>query len=133
MVLFIKFSTLTSFSTLTGYSAFASLIKMILLLVLFVLILIASYYVTRWYAKSDFINKRTKNISVVESFQVSPGKLIYIVKIGNKYIAMAGTKEQMCFLTELNPDELDFEMRQPSEAAPFSDIFSQIIKKKHTK
>ena len=121
MVMIIKFSMLASF------------IKMILLLILFILILVASYYVTRWYGKSGFVNKRTQNISVVESFQLSPGKLIYIVKIGNKYIAMAGTKEQMCFLAELDSEELDFEMKQVGEAAPFSDIFSQLIKKKHDK
>ena len=117
---------------LIKFSAFASFIKMIILLVIFIFILAASYYVTRWYGKSGFAVKRTQNISVVESFQISPGKLIYIVKIGSKYIAVAGTKEQMCFLAELNPDELDFSVKQAGEAAPFSDIFSQIIKKKHT-
>lgn len=39
---------------IVGQSALASFLKLLMLLIAFILILAASYYVTKWYAKSGF-------------------------------------------------------------------------------
>ena len=44
---------------LVGQSALASFFKLCMLLIAFILILVASYYVTRWYAQSGLSADRT--------------------------------------------------------------------------
>ena len=66
---------------LTGFSTSASILKLLGLLFVFILILAATYYFTRWYAKSGFIKKGSGNIKILESMQLAPGKIIYIIKI----------------------------------------------------
>ena len=116
------------FSLITKYSTFASVFKLIFLIVVFVVILILSYIVTKWYANSGLVRKKTSNISIMETFQISPGKTISIVKIGKRYIAMAQVKDNIVKLAELNDDELDFNEKPEILDTSFKDVFSNMLK-----
>ena len=87
---------------LTGQSGYWELLGMILI---FVLILVASYYTTKWIGKSNFVNRSVKNIAVKETYQIAPGKVIQIVKAGSKYIVLGVTKDHINMLTELSEEE----------------------------
>ena len=93
---------------LTQYSTSASIIKLILLLIVFAGVLFLSYYFTKWYAKSGLVKKKTRNIEIEESYQLSPGKVIYIVRIGEKHVSFISSKDNVVKLTEVTEDELDF-------------------------
>ncbi len=113
---------------LTGFSTIASVFKLIFLLIVFILILAASQYFTRWYAKSGLIRKQSGNISIIETYQVAPGKNIYIAKIGDKYVSFMVSKDNIVKLTELDEDELAFhEVEQNIKETSFKDVFSKMI------
>lgn len=116
------------FSLITKYSTFAGIFKLIFLIIVFVIILVLSYMVTKWYANSRLVRNRTSNISVIETFQISPGKTISIVKIGDRYVAIAQFKDNIVKLTELNEDELDFAEKPEISDASFKDVFSSMLK-----
>lgn len=117
---------------LIGTSTLASFFKLILLLIVFVLILVASYYFTKWYARSGFIKNQSPNIQVVETFPMGPGKQICIIRLGKQYAAVAVCKDTVTYLTTLSEDELILEQRQLPEG-DFRDIFGDMLKKKFTK
>lgn len=117
---------------LIGTSTFASFIKLLILLIVFVLILIASFYVTKWYAKSGLLKNKSQNIQVLESYPLGPGKQICIVKLGGKCIAVAICKDQITLLTELDESQLVYEEKKLSEAG-FQEIFSDMVKQKVTR
>ena len=73
------------FSLITKYSTFAGIFKLIFLVIIFIVILVLSYLVTKWYANSGLVKNKTNNIEIKESFQLAPGKTISIVRIGEKY------------------------------------------------
>ncbi|MBO5484159.1 MAG: flagellar biosynthetic protein FliO [Lachnospiraceae bacterium] len=112
---------------LIGTSTFASFIKLIILLIFFVLILFASYYFTRWYAKSGMLKNKSQNIHVVESFSMGPGKQICILKLGEKYVAVAVCKEQITVLTELDEGQLSLEEVQ-LQSTSFGEVFGEMVK-----
>lgn len=114
---------------LMGTSTLASLFKLIVLLIVFVLILLASYYVTKWYAKTGMLGKQSQNIQVVENYPMGPGKQICIIKLGGKYIAVAICKDQITFLAELEKDKLSLE-QQPLENASFKEVFGKMVNTK---
>lgn len=112
-----------------------SALKLVGALIVFILILMASYIVTKWIGKGSLLKYGTSNIKVIETFRLSQNNLIQIVKIGTKYIALGISKEHIEVLTELGEDELDLFSPEHSQASNgtninFKEVLSRITKKK---
>lgn len=123
------------FSLITKYSTFAGIFKLIFLVIIFIVILVLSYLVTKWYANSGLVKNKTNNIEIKESFQLAPGKTISIVRIGEKYVALAQFKDNVVKLAELTEEELILNREVEISDSSFEDVFSNIVKsrKKDTK
>ena len=123
------------FSLITKYSTFAGIFKLIFLVIIFIVILVLSYLVTKWYANSSLVKNKTNNIEIKESFQLTPGKTISIVRIGEKYVALAQFKDNVVKLAELTEEELILNREVEISDSSFKDVFSNIVKsrKKDTK
>ena len=123
------------FSLITKYSTFAGIFKLIFLVIIFIVILVFSYLVTKWYANSSLVKNKTNNIEIKESFQLAPGKTISIVRIGEKYVALAQFKDNVVKLAELTEEELILNREVEISDSSFKDVFSNIVKsrKKDTK
>lgn len=123
------------FSLITKYSTFAGIFKLIFLVIIFIVILVLSYLVTKWYANSGLVKNKTNNIEIKESFHLAPGKTISIVRIGEKYVALAQFKDNVVKLAELTEEELILNREVEISDSSFKDVFSNIVKsrKKDTK
>ena len=123
------------FSLITKYSTFAGIFKLIFLVIIFIVILVLSYLVTKWYANSGLVKNKTNNIEIKESFLLAPGKTISIVRIGEKYVALAQFKDNVVKLAELTEEELILNREVEISDSSFKDVFSNIVKsrKKDTK
>ncbi len=113
----------------SGFSTLASLFKLILLLIVFIGLLFAASWFTRWYAGSSVAKQNNHNIQVVENYSFGPGKTICIVKIGTKYVAVAVAKDTVTVLTELTEEELDIQPQGFPKQSSFGDMFSELVKK----
>ena len=114
---------------IVGQSALASFLKLLMLLIAFILILAASYYVTKWYAKSGFIKKQTNNMEIIDTFSMGPNRQICIMRIGQKYIAVSVCKDQIRFLAEIPEDQLELTPQMPQgDGAPFKDVFRDMMR-----
>ena len=116
------------FSLITKYSTFAGIFKLIFLVIIFIVILVLSYLVTKWYANSSLVKNKTNNIEIKESFQLAPGKTISIVRIGEKYVALAQFKDNVVKLAELTEEELILNREVEISDSSFKDVFSNIVK-----
>ena len=114
---------------LSEFSAFSDILRLILLLIIFVALLFGAHFFTKWYGKSGLIHARTKNIEILESQQLSPGKNIIIAKIGSKYVSFLAGKEHATVLTELSESELDLEKTEETAQVSFRDILQKVSKK----
>ena len=101
-----------------------SYVELIVLLLVFFLILFAAYYVTKLIAKKGLLRGKTQNIELIESFRLNQNKMIQIVRIGNKYIAIGVSKDHFEYLTEVDPEELDL---TPVEASRKDVSFKEVI------
>ncbi len=120
---------------ITGFSAAAGIFRFIALFIVFIGILFLAFYFTKWYAKSGLIRKGSGNINVIESYQLSPGKVIYIVEIGSKFVAIMTSKDNIIKLTELSGDELELaSIEQSSQKAKLNDTsFKEMMKNRKMK
>lgn len=117
---------------LSEFSTFASAFKLLLLLVVFFILLYAAHLFTKWYAKSNFVNARSSNISIIESQQISPGKTIVIAKVGEKYVSFLMMKENAVFLTDLTEEELIFSAPKEQNMS-FSEALKKVARAKKNK
>jgi flagellar protein FliO/FliZ len=113
-------------------STFENTLQLLALIVVFILILFAAYYCTRFIGKYAYNQNAADNIKVIETFHLSQAKYVQILKIGkSKYIAVAICKDTVEFLTELNEDELELvkSEEQIGSNVKFADILKKIRKK----
>lgn len=104
--------------------------QLFVLILVFAIVLAATYYITKWVAKSGMIQAQAKNIKVQETYKLAPGKYIQIVQLGLKYYAIGVTKEQITFLTSLEEEQLNLE---PANIAKQKLSFKEMIEKMSTK
>ncbi|MBE5936425.1 MAG: hypothetical protein E7265_00170 [Lachnospiraceae bacterium] len=112
-------------------STFENVLQLLGLVVVFILILVATYYCTRFIGKYSIAQSQASNIKVIETFRLSQTKYIQIVKVGkDKYLVISVCKDSVCILAELTEDELELSDNSSNEVPSFSDIFKNIRKTK---
>lgn len=117
---------------ITEFSAAAGIFKFIVLFIVFIAVLVLAFYFTKWYANSGLVKKGTGNIKVVESYQLAPGKIVYIVKIGSKFVSIMTSKDNIVKLTELSKEDLEFTETELNNAS-FKDVMGQMINNRKMK
>lgn len=117
-------------------STIENVFQLLGLLVVFSLILVAAWFTTRWLGTNTLQSQKNANISVIETFRLAPNKYIQIIRLGEKYVAVAVSKDHIEYLTEIDEETLSLPSdgeRQFSSNVDFKDVFSKIIKKNEIK
>ena len=105
-----------------NFSALSSFFKLIGLLILLIVLL---------YAGAMSGKKYAGNIKIIETYPIGQGKMIQIIQVGKKYIALVQTKDSVVFLTELTQEDLLIkEPVQMPRTEGFSEMFQEILKHK---
>ena len=107
-----------------------SYVQFMTILVLFVFVLGITYVVTRWiggYQKSASSNT---NMEIVETLRMANNKYLQIVRVGQKYLAVAVCKDSVTMLTEIPKDDLCFSEGNSGGLSGFKDVLTKIQKEK---
>ncbi len=111
--------------TLDGVIRFVT----VLLIFLFVLLLaVATTKFAGSYQRGQLLDR---NIKLVESFRLGPNKFIQIVQVGEHYLVLAVSKDNVNLLMELDEDEVAvFEAKRAQmptiDKETFSNIFENV-------
>lgn len=103
-----------------------SYVQFITVLLVFVLVLVITALTTKWIAKYQKQQCINENVQVIETTRLSNNKYIQIVRIGEKYMAIAVCKDTVTMLGEIPGEQL--KMRTESEAFHFKDFFDKAMK-----
>lgn len=115
------------------YSTFGSGLELFGLIVLFIFIIIASYFVTKFVASRQLGLQGESNFKVIDTYRITQNKVIQLLRVGNKYIVIAICKDSITMLTELSEDQVtDFKSKNNS-SKNFKDILAGLTKNKETK
>lgn len=88
---------------LTGIDGY---LQLIVSLLAFVVVLAAALFSTKWLANYQKGVRANGNIEIIESSQLTANKYLQIVRIGEKYIAIAVCKDTVTVLCEISKEEL---------------------------
>jgi len=91
--------------------SFDNVMQLLGLIVLFFVILFGSVFITRWIGLHGMNLNQSKNFTIIESFTIAQNKCIQIIKVADKYIAIAVSKENIEFLCELDENKIDLEAK----------------------
>ncbi len=97
-------------------------------LILFVFVLAITFWVTKWiagYQKGRTVNT---NMELIETFQLTNNKYIQIIRVGQKYLAVAIGKDSVTMLTEIPEEELILSSDDNTQAG-FKELFEKVQKK----
>lgn len=111
-------------------SSFESFVQLISVLVIFVFVLIITYITTRWMAGFQKSRSFNKNLKIIETIAVGNNKMISIVAVGKKYIAVSVGKDDVHFLAEIKEDELkDLSFLDEPDKESAKESFANILEK----
>lgn len=111
---------------MTSYSRLSSFAQLIALLIVFIFVLALTFYATKWMAKLQKSQYKNSNVNVIETFRLSNTKYIQIIKLGEKYIAIAVCKDTVTFLTELEEEQINLASRSEETNVGFQEILNKV-------
>ena len=106
-----------------------SYLQFMTILVIFVFVLAITYWTTKWIAGYQKSKKSNANLEVIETFQLANNKYIQIIRVGQKYLAVAIGKDSVTMLTEVPEDQLSFSSSANNEQMSFKELFEKMQKK----
>jgi len=114
-------------------SSLESIGQLICVVLLFLFVLFLAYLAARFAGsfQSNILNKRS-NVKVIEVFRLSNNKVIEIVKIGDRYLALAVCKDTVTVLTQLEASEIK-EQETSLEPISFKSILDKMKNEKQDK
>ena len=99
-------------------------VQLITVLLIFVFVLALTFFVTKWIANYQKEKAPGENIVILESKRIAPGKLIEVVRIGDRCFAIAIGKDEVTMIGEVNEDSLHYEA-MPQGTFSFKDFLNK--------
>ncbi len=87
-------------------SSFNSLIQLLGVLVIFVFVLIITYFTTRWIGGFQRQKLSGHSFQVLDTVRIANNKFAQILKLGDTYLVIAVGKDEITMLAKLTEDEI---------------------------
>ncbi len=105
-------------------------VQFITVLIIFVLVLAVTALVTKWIASYQKEQSVNVNIEVIETTRISNNKYIQVIRLGERYVAVAVCKDTVTLLGEIPKEQL--KERNGSPNFRFKDILDRAVRKTET-
>lgn len=106
-----------------------SYVQFITVLILFVFVLVITYFTSKWIAGYQKGKGLNSNIEMIESFRLTNNKYVQIIRVGQKYLAVAVGKDSVTMLTEIPEDQLLLSSDDNGEAHSFKELLEKVQQK----
>lgn len=100
-------------------------LQFISILIIFIAVLAATYYVTKWIANYQKGTESGRNIDVIETCKISATKYVQIIRIGERYVAIGVSKDEITNLGDVPVEDLQFNT-ESKENLSFKEVLEKI-------
>ena len=105
-------------------SSLSSTVQFINVLLLFAFVLFITYFTTRFVGNFQKERLTGSNITIVETQRIAPNKYIQIVKIADRYFAIAVCKDSVTTISEITGDSLNLS-EEPLKKVSFKEFLKR--------
>ncbi len=102
--------------------------QFITVFILFVVVLVITAITTRWIAGYQKQQNVVGNIEVMDTQRIANGKYIQLIRVGEKYIAVAVCKDTVTMLTEVDKEQIKQDETGVVSTAGFGEMFEKVKK-----
>lgn len=107
-----------------------SYMQFMTVLILFLFVLLVTYWVTKWTAGYQRVKTANANMEIVETIPLSNNKYVQIIRVGRKYLAVAICKDTVTMLSEIPAEDMSFPEGSSEGASTFRDVLAKIQKER---
>lgn len=108
---------------------YTSTLQLIGTVVVFVIVVAACYFVTRFVGAKQLAQQKNSNFLVLDTFRLAQNKYLQIIQIGKRYFVIAISKENISVISELAKEDITWWRETASGGASFQGILSAVRKK----
>lgn len=83
-----------------------SYMQFLTVILVFILVLVLTYLTTRFVGTYQKARNVNRNFEVVETYRITNGKYLQIVRIGEKYVVIGIGKDNITSICELSADDI---------------------------
>ena len=98
--------------------------QFITVVLIFIFVLVITAFATKWIAGYQRDRMPGSNITIIETKRIAQNKIIQILRIGDRYFAVALGKDEVTLISEISPDSITI-----PEAREGSISFKEILGK----
>ena len=106
-----------------------SYLQFMTVLIIFVFVLGITYWTTKWIAGYQKGKCSNTNLELIESFRLTNNKYVQIIRVGQKYLAVAIGKDSVTMLTEIPEDQLILSSGEENVQLGFKELLEKVQKK----
>ena len=89
-----------------GMSNIDNLLQLLGVSILFIFILVITYYTTKFVGGAKLSITKNSNFKVLETYKIAQNKYLQLIQIGTRYFVISVSKDDIRFLTELSENEI---------------------------
>jgi len=109
-----------------GTSSTSSILQLLGVSILFIFILVITYYTTKFVGGVKLGQIKKGNFKVLETNKVTQNKYLQLIQIGTRYFVIAVGKDDIRLITELKEDEMIKQDQLVKKNENFLDIITKI-------
>jgi flagellar protein FliO/FliZ len=106
------------------------IVQFVTVVVIFIFVVGITLITTRWIANYQKGSAITGNIEVIETFRLTTNKYVQIIRVGEKYLAIAIGKDEVHMLAELAEEDLQLDRSNQGVMPDFAGILGKFRKQK---
>lgn len=114
---------------LQGYSGYTSGLELVGLVIVFIVVIVACYFVTRFVGGKQLAQQKNSNFTVLDTFRVTQNKYLQLVQAGKRYFVLAICKDSITLIAELEKEDITYWRENGQMTGGFQEILSAIRKK----
>lgn len=117
---------------LQDFSGYTSGLELFGLVIVFVIVIIACYFVTRFVGGKQLMQQKNSNFTVLETMKLAPNKYLQLIQAGTRYFVISIAKEQISFIAELQKEDITYWKTSQPQQKGFQDILKSLLNKSRT-
>jgi flagellar protein FliO/FliZ len=118
---------------MAGTSNWDSVFQLIGVSVLFIIILVITYYTTKFVGGVKMGMTKNSNFKVLETFKITQNKYLQLIQVGTRYFVISIGKDEIHFLAELKENEIIKQEEAKIQTGNFTELFQSVLKKQKEK
>lgn len=114
--------------TASSHSGAESFAQFLTVFLVFLLVLALTYFTTRFVGSFQKVSAYNRNFEAIETYRITNGKYLQLVRVGEKYLIIGISKDNVNLICEISEDEIDFTKNKPRSKGLYgSEAFKSIM------